>query len=359
MSAKSTKAIPIEEQIVADRIEDISHPAECDSLIGHDEATSHLMKQYASGRMHHAWILNGPRGIGKATFALRFTAHIFKFPNSDGVPQQWVGADEMASINAQLAAGGHPNLLHLTRPWDFKEKKFKTRLTVNEVRQTVPFFGTSRGQKGWRVAIIDSVDEMNTSAANALLKILEEPPDETIFFLIAHSMGKVSATIRSRCQTLSLKPLEESQLYTVLERLNVLDEINKEDHSLLYQLSGGSVRKAVLLIRNDGLDMYRQFEEICRNIEKPDWTIIHSLADMVALRGREDNYRMLLDVANEYIEQRATGKNGADCTISVLARWAKAWEKVRQSVSLAESYNLDKKQVIINLFEFMGEAARS
>ncbi|MEM7214756.1 MAG: DNA polymerase III subunit delta' [Pseudomonadota bacterium] len=347
------------ELILADMIEGIPHPGETSELVGHHQAVSSLLGQYRTGRMHHAILLSGPKGIGKVTLALKMATHIFAHPDAAYAPDSLVSMGDSNPVHSRIAARSHPNLLHLTRPWDHKSKKFKTRLTVDEIRQTVQFFGTARGESGWRVAIVDALDEMNASASNALLKILEEPPDRTIFFIIAHSMSSVMPTIRSRCQHMPLKPLSDDEVLEVLETQNVLDGLDAEQRRHLVELSGGSVRRAIILAREEGLELYDSFTAICKSLPTPDWGEIQTLADKVVARGKEDRYRLLLNFAYEFMHQNATRIPSAETAISSLARWAEVWEKTRDSVRTAESYNLDRKQVILNLFHEMGEAERA
>ena len=344
--------------IVADKIDGIPHPAENLDLIGHDETVSQILQQYASGRMHHALLLSGPRGTGKATMALRLASHVFRYPVADDAPLNLDTPATNDPINGKISARSHPNLLHMTRPWDDKTKKFKTQLTVDVIRLTVPFFGTSRGEEGWRVAIVDAADDMNASAANALLKILEEPPHNTLFFVLSHSPAKVLPTIRSRCQQISIKPLSEEQVLSVLERFGALDGLSTDDKSLLGQLAKGSVRTGLLLTRENGLEIYKSFMSACQRLDKPDWSQIQTMAEKVTARGKEDGFRLLLEFANEFMEDHATGRLGEKNDISSLARWAQVWEKTQNSTRIADGYNLDKKQVILNLFQDMGEAAR-
>ena len=248
----------------------------------------------------------------------------------------------------------------MTRPWDAKQKKFKTQLTVDEVRQTVSFFGTSRGEGGWRVAIVDCVDDMNVNASNALLKVLEEPPADTLFFVLAHSPAKVMATIRSRCQHVPMRALADDEVLEVLSRFRALENLDVDDQSLLAQLSKGSVRTGLILAQGEGLELYKRFNAVCSDLANPDWTEVHILAESTLLKGREERFRLLLDFANQHMENLATGKitqNGSS-DVSTLARWAAVWEKTQNSNRIAESYNLDKKQVILNLFQAMSEAAR-
>lgn len=343
---------------VADQIEGIPHPAQNSKVTGHGKTSSILLEQYASGRMHHAWLLTGPRGIGKTTLAIQMAKHVLRFPEPENAPREFQEAQENDPVSGKIAARSHPNLLHLARPWDAKTKKFRTRLTVDEIRLTVPFFGSSRGESGWRIAIVDPADDMNAAAANALLKILEEPPEQTLFFIICHSPGKLLPTIRSRCQHLAMEPLDDDEVRHVISGFGVTEGMTEKDERLLIELAGGSVRKAIILARGEGLELYRKFQESCSTLNNPDWVKIQALADSVALRGREDKYRLLLQFANNYIETRATGRADEQMPIDVLARWAEVWEKSQNWASLAESYNLDKKQVIINLFLEMGEAGR-
>lgn len=347
-----------DDAIVADKIDGIPHPAETFDLIGHEETTKQVLQQYASGRMHHALLLTGPRGIGKATFALRVASHVFRHPDGTNAPLGFVDSSPNDPIDGKLAARSHPNLLHMMRPWDEKTKKFKTQLTVDVIRLTVPFFGTSRGEEGWRIAIVDAADDMNASAANALLKILEEPPHNTLFFVLSHSPAKVLPTIRSRCQQISMKPLQEDQVLSVLSKFGALDGLSNNDQSLLGALAKGSVRTGLMLTRENGLEIYKSFMSACSRLDKPDWSQIQLMAEKVTARGKEDGFRLLLAFANEFMEAHATGRLGEKNDISSLARWAQVWEKTQNSIRLTEGYNLDKKQVILNLFQDMGEVVR-
>lgn len=351
-----------DDAIVADKLDGIPHPAETRELVGHEDTIQQILQQYSSGRMHHGLLLTGPRGIGKATLAFRIASHIFRYANPSDAPLSFDTPIQNDAIDGKISARSHPNLLHMARPWDEKVKKFKTKLTVDTIRQTTSFFGTSRGESGWRVAIVDAADDMNPQASNALLKILEEPPEQTLFFVLSHSPAKVLPTIRSRCQQVFMKPLEDAQVIGVLNRFGELDGMSEADRTLLAKLSKGSIRTGILLARENGLEIYKTFMKACDRLDKPDWAQIQAMAEKVTARGKEDGFRMLLEFANEFMEAHATGrvgeKNNAD-NISTLARWAQVWEKTQNSIRLADGYNLDKKQVIINLFQDMGEASRT
>lgn len=345
--------------LVADSIDGIPHPGECQTLVGHDDAVLSFLEQYATGKLHHAHLVTGAKGIGKASFAMRMASHLFRYPDPAAAPATLYPVEARDPIDGKIAARAHPNLLHMTRPWDHDRKRFKTQLTVDEVRETVSFFGRSRGEDGWRIAIVDSVDDMNASSSNALLKVLEEPPERTVFFVLSHSPAKVLPTIRSRCQQRVLKPLDEADVLQVLDRFDLLTGLSSQDRDLLGRLSAGSVRRAIVLGQEDGLDLYRDFSSICRNLQDPDWGLAHALADGVARSGKEDRFNLLMSFAGEYMERQGSGREAGSADLSVLARWAEVWEKTRKSLRTAEAYNLDKKQVVLNLFQDMGEAARA
>lgn len=345
-----------------DRIEGFPDPSENTALAGHRETLDRLAQQYASGRMHHAWLITGPRGIGKATTAIRFAGHMLRHTDPQQAPDCYVPVDGSDPVEHQIGAGAHPNLLHLRRPWDQRTRKWKTRLSVDEIRRLNHFFATTPGQKSWRVAIIDTTDDLNTAAANALLKNLEEPPPKTLFLVLAHSARGLLATIRSRCQKIAMRPLDEHELFQALGNLGVAGQINDADRALVTELSGGSVRRAITLVNSGGVDLWREFQDILGGISNPDWAAIHKLAGDIATPRNEDRYRLLLDIAHAHIaglvrHEGAAGREGEPAAVSVLARQVEVWEKTRRSVALADGYNLDRKQVVLNLFQAFHEAA--
>lgn len=342
-----------DERLVADRIDGLPDPAENFDLIGHGDTLNFLAKHFASGRMHHAWLLSGPKGIGKATTAFRFAGHVFRHGGDDQINPEFQKTEAGDVVESRVSKGGHPNLLYLSRPWDQKTKKFKTMLTVDEIRQTQRFFGMTAGESGWRVCIIDAADDMNANAANALLKILEEPPAKTLFLVISHAAGRLLPTIRSRCQILQMKPLSAEQVLGIAERFGALEGVAPPDQQLVGRLSGGSVRRALVLLNLDGISLFKQIEEICKNPANPDWTQIHALATQLAPRAQDEKYRLFLDLMYNYMHEQVTS-NGE---LKALAGWAELWEKTTHAATLADDYNLDRKQTILSLFKNMAMAA--
>ena len=214
-----------------DHIEGIPDPAENRHLVGHRATLDLLAARHASGRMHHAWLLSGPRGIGKATLACRFAGHLFRHPDPGIAPAAYVTPGESDVVEGKVAAGGHLNLLHLRRPWSHENKRWMSVLSVDEVRRTVSFFGNSAAENVPRVCIVDPADDLNPAAANALLKMLEEPPPNAVFLVLAHSPKGLLPTIRSRCQKLDIRPLTGAQVLEALDHLGESEGLDEADRA--------------------------------------------------------------------------------------------------------------------------------
>lgn len=331
-------------------------------LFGHQSAENILLDAYRSDRMHHAWIIGGPKGIGKATLAFRFAKFIQAFP--DRFSSQCAAADSL-SAGSDSSGGSigkiqaHANILHLHRPWDYNAKRYKTELTVDEIRRTVPFFGTTSGGMGWRVCIVDSADEMNANAANALLKVLEEPPERSIFLILAHAPGRLLPTIRSRCRRLDLKPLTPDDLSAALQRLGLTDAHSSQDIDHAVRLSGGSVRRAVLLLENGGVETAREFDALADALPTLDVKRLHSFADKISARGADDIYDLFKDLLRDRMIANVRRETASGRGARHLVRWADVWEKTDQATTLAEALNLDRKQVVLDTFRNFSVVMRS
>src|SRR5947208_9899638 len=187
----------------------VKHPRETTDLFGHREAETALLNAYRSGRIPHAWLVGGGQGSGKATLAYRMARFVLAYRNPllplvQRAESLWV--DPSDPVAHQIAAGSHGGLLALERTLNDRGV-MRTVITVDETRETIAFFGSTAAVEGWRVCIVDSVDELNPNAANALLKILEEPPQQSLFLLVSHAPARVLPTIQSRCRKLPLRPL--------------------------------------------------------------------------------------------------------------------------------------------------------
>src|SRR2546421_6622346 len=190
------------------------HPRETSILAGHGEAEAALLNAYRSGRIPHAWLIGGPQGIGKATLAYRMARFVLAHRNpttSDVQDAETLQLDPSHPVARHVAAGAHGGLLALERTLNDRGV-MRTVITVDETRETIAFFGSTAAVEGWRVCIVDSVDELNPNAANALLKILEEPPQQSLFLLVSHAPARLLPTILSRCRKLPLRTLATSEV---------------------------------------------------------------------------------------------------------------------------------------------------
>ncbi|MBA5776763.1 DNA polymerase III subunit delta' [Stappia sp. F7233] len=343
----------------ADELDGVPLPRETSGLIGHGEAEGALLAAYRSERFHHAWIIGGLRGIGKATLAFRFARYVLSHPDrfSDAVAQaKDLSVEPQSPVSRKIAAGSHPDLLHLRRPYDDKRDRFKSDLPVDEVRRTVSFFGSTAAGGNWRVCIVDAADDMNLSAANALLKILEEPPPRSVFLVLSHAPGRLLPTIRSRCRQLLLRPLSGVEMGEgIAHALPGLD-LSNDDLERISRLADGSLRRAIQLAAGGGLDFAREFEAMVALLPHIDVDRLHRFAEMAGANGAEDAWQLFHDLAADYLHRRL--KEDASGSGGRLVRWSEVWEKTVTAVSQAEALNLDRKQVILSVFRQMAEAER-
>ncbi len=333
-------------------------PHERYRLIGHSESERALLDAYRSERLHHAWILGGPKGIGKATLAFRFARFVIANPERFGLQvasAQDLSVPEDHPAARQLTAGGHPNILHLRRPWDEKSKRFKSELPVQEVRRTVSFFGTTASAKAWRICIVDAADDMNISSANALLKILEEPPEQCLFLVLSHAPGRLLPTIRSRCRRLDLAPLQEGEIVEGLRELAPDEVPSGEDLAELATAADGSLRSAITLLSGDGLAIAKGMKQLANQAGNLDLAAVHALADLVSARGQADNWESFQHMTQLWLHERMR----QDLTNGVRSAYGfvELWEKTSQSIRDADALNLDRKQVVLDFFLALRAAA--
>ena len=335
---------------IADRIEGLKQPYEHSVLKGQEEAEAHFLEAACSGRLHHAWLLSGPTGCGKATFAFRMARY---FAQANEQECAALTADDLDKAGAhdnpifkQIARGGHPNILHLRIPFDEKTRKFKTLMTVDEVRRSVAFFGMSSGDKGWRIAIVDSANDMNANAANALLKILEEPPEKTLFFLLSPQPSRLLPTIRSRCQHLALKPLDDNSLIAALENASHDMSFDVDALKKHHNVINGSVRRAFHFSNNDAEVLLNDFNVLISQQPTYDIPMLHRFADNVSARNADEKYGFFI----EFIENYVASKVRAFDNITPLVSWTEVWDKMQARIKQEEALNLDRKQTVLALF---------
>lgn len=326
-------------------------PHQRDRLIGHAATEHDLLQAYRSERMHHAWILGGPKGIGKATLAFRFARFVIANPDRFGADIAAARDLSVAPdhpVARQMKAGGHPNILHLRRPWDEKGKRFKADLPVDEVRRTVSFFGTTASARAWRLCIVDAADDMNNSSANALLKILEEPPARCLFLVLSHAPGRLLPTIRSRCRRLDLAPLSQTDIGEGLRDLAPDAVSDETDLREIAAAADGSLRSAITLLAGDGLAIARGVKRLADTADRLDLAAVHALADLVAARGQSDNWESFQHVARIWLHERMRRDLGEG--LGKAFALTEIWERTHQAIRDADALNLDRKQVVLDFF---------
>lgn len=330
-----------------DSLPEIADPAENSALVGHNLEAEKLINAYRIGRLHHALMVCGPRGIGKATFAFALARHLLQNPVQSEAPDVLTQPDQNSSVFRQVASGAHPGLLHLTRPLDKDGKKFKTAITVDEIRRVSKFLSMTSHDGSYRIVIVDPADDMNTSAANALLKNLEEPPQKTLFVLISHAPGRLLATIRSRCQMVRLHPLGDDDLMIVLDALGETTPTDGERKKVLAALAAGSPRNALLLTRYGGLELTETLDSLLAGPEL-DIAKALKLAEAVSGRDADIQFSIVNDAILGRIADRAR-KMAAEGDTGESARWSDVWHQASDEIRQTSIFNLDKKQHLLGL----------
>jgi len=358
------------------------HPAATMQLIGHEAAEREFLSAFNADRLHHAWLISGPKGVGKATFAWRIAKFLLSQPPEagpglfgDDLPQEATSLDVEAEnpVVQRILAGGHGGIAVAERSENEKTGKMRADIVIDDVRKLTSFFSQTSAEGGWRIAVVDAADEMNVNAANALLKLLEEPPARSILLLVAHSPGKLLPTIRSRCRALKLNVLADDSVAAVLA--GRYPSMASEDLGVLSRLAGGAPGRATELAELAGVELYKEMATQLVALPRLNTPNIHALAVKLASPKADAQYRlfvtMLLGWVERLVRQSASGEalkdimqgESAEMTrISALAgldRWLDLWEKMGRLVSRADAVNLDRKQVIVNLFTSIGALARS
>lgn len=364
---------------------DRASPRENPTLLGQEAAEAVFLSRWNSGRLPHAWLITGPAGIGKATLAFRIAR--FVLAEGQGTSGGPLAIPAEHPVFHRVASGGHSDLMVLSRETGERGDAPRTVIGVDEVRAAGRFLSLTAGESSWRVVVVDSADELNTNAANALLKILEEPPSKTLILLVSHVPGRLLATVRSRCCRLALGRLSEPVMRTLIEE--VLPEVDPADREGLLTLAEGSIGRAVSLAQANGLDLFREVIGFAAGLPTLDVPALHGFGDRLARRDAEAAWRTAMQLWLWWIARIArsaaatmsadavTPPSAAPLTLAGgeivpgeaevartviaragLERVVEVWEKTAALIAQADSVNLDRKQVVIGAFHQLQTAMR-
>jgi DNA polymerase III subunit delta' len=329
------------------------HPRETQQLFGHAEAERILLEAYRSGRIPHAWLIGGPRGVGKATLAYRLARFVLVRPDPNSPEVQSarsLDVDPEHPVARRMAAQAQGDLLVLERTVN-ERGKLRQDIAVEDVRRTVSFFGSTAGEGGWRIAIVDAVDELNDAGANALLKIVEEPPPRTLLLLISHARGLVMPTIRSRCRALDLRPLASGEVAQAVAA--ALGRELEAEVKEAAELAEGSVGRAVTMLEGPALALRQRLTQLLDRLPETDSLALHALGD--AMAGADPQpLATFVDTVNAWLSARLSVPQET----RHMARIAEAWEKVNRAASEAQEFNLERKPLVFSVFALLAETAR-
>lgn len=362
-----------------DRIEGAPHPRETVRLFGHAAAQAAFLDAFNAGRMHHAWLITGPRGVGKATLAWALARFLLATPEDDGgmfapPPPDSLSIPDSHPVLPRLRALSEPRAFLLRRGANAAGSALSADIRVEEVRRLIGFLSLTAADGGRRAVLVDSADELNPQAANALLKILEEPPAKVTFLMISHQPFRLLPTIRSRCRELRLGPLDPDDLSDALTQAGA--DAAPETRIPLAQLAGGSVGEAFRLANLDGLDLYARLVALFVTLPRLDRSRALALADSAAGRGNEARFDLIVTLIDLFLARlaragttRETPPEAAAGEAALFARLApdalaaRAWADLAQTLGIrarrGKAVNLDPAALLMDMVLKIDETAGS
>lgn len=358
-------------------------------LVGHEHAEKLFLDAFNADKIHHAWMITGPKGIGKATLAFKVARFLLNNPPVDDqgpglfgdvlekVELHSLSTDMENPVNSQITAGSHPDFMIVERTEDPKTGKLRSNILVDDVRKINEFFHKTSTDGGWRVALVDTADEMNRNAANAILKILEEPPANSILIILANAPGRLLPTIKSRCRMLPLKPLKSDTVKEILIKHFPDQEDNVIDGYVA--LSNGSPGYAISLIEHGGLKVYSEILGLLSTMPNINVPLMHDFAGAITTKKAGDTFKLFSELLSHFISRmiRHVSYLNTDHTHNIkealteefalmeelgtnipLDQWAELWEKVTEKMTTAERLHMDRKQTVIDILNMINSAIR-
>jgi DNA polymerase-3 subunit delta' len=332
-----------------DRLEGCAHPRETQQLVGHEAAQAAILEGLRQGRLHHAWLIGGDEGIGKATFAYQVAKLLLaRKPMLAGDRFVIDPTDQASRLVAQLA---HPDLVVLRRQPGAEKKGPTQQIPVDTVRRALDVFASTASGGGWRVCIVDSAEDLNTAGANALLKVVEEPPPRGIFLIVAHQPGRVLATIRSRCRRLSLQPLGETELRAVLA-----GQVAQADPRALERAvatAQGSVRRALIRLDPETAALIEGARALLDRLPQVDVKAVMGLGEQLAGRAAEADFAVFLETVEDWMSALLAAR--AAQGPANLAPLAELWDKIGRAARETEVLNLDRRPLVMSIVQDLAD----
>jgi DNA polymerase-3 subunit delta' len=307
--------------------------------------------------LHHAWLIGGPHGIGKATLAYRVARALLNFTSGSGASLEDLNVEPNAVAARQVAALSHPNLAVLRRAPATEKKGASATIPVEAVRRALSVFSSTSADGGYRICIVDSAEDLTISSANALLKVIEEPPPRSIFLIVSHAPQRLLPTIRSRCRRLLLRPLESSAIRQVIESLgSPFADASGELLDRAIELGDGSVRRTLEMLDTDKVSFVASINDTLDALPRIEPKKILSLAESLSRRDADENYELALDTVDRWLSRHLD--RHAALGPARLAPLVEVCEKIARQAREIDIYNLDRRPLVLTLFDDLAEAVR-
>jgi DNA polymerase-3 subunit delta' len=317
-------------------------------IVGQDRAVEQFASAWAGRKLHHAWLLAGPPGVGKATFARAASRRVLADAAGPPVDLPGLGTPDDHPITKLVEAGSHPDMRWLKRELNDKGN-LNRNIKVGQIRELCEFMALSAALSQWRVVVIDTVDDLEASAANALLKMLEEPPPNTLFFLVSHAPGRLLPTIRSRCRLLHFDALDHDAMTSILEERST--GLSEADRKRIVSMSFGSAGRALAFAE---LGLAKLEDAALAILRQGDPTNARraELANELGKKASADRYAAFLELAPSLIAREARALRGPP-----LERALDAYAKTRELAAVAPRVSLDPAATVFQIGGLLAEIA--
>jgi len=338
-----------------DRLPNAPHPREARFMLGAEKAELSFLEAYNSGRMHHAWILSGPEGIGKATFAYRAARFLLSRPQGQAIqPAATLDVPADAPAARQVLALSHPDLFVLRRQAESEKKPVPSIINVSLARDAMRVFASTSGSDGWRVMIIDRADELNSSSSNALLKTIEEPPPRSVILMVTQAVGRLLPTIRSRCRVLTFLPLQNQDIEEILHQSGQAPDaaINRQ----AAQTAQGSARLAFQRLNDRTLAVGDHVRGLLADMPHYNHADVMSMSDAFGRKEGRADFEIMRDTVFDWLSEQIRQRAGEGPRS--LAPFAEVWEKTDRAMREVDAYNLDRRAFALTLFVDLAAAMR-